>query len=132
MSASLLQRQSILVVDDDRRWRHLVRKLFDFDALVAECHDGADAILGFRSLQPDWVIMDIAMEPIDGLTAARRIKSEFPDARIIFLTQFNDKEFRDEAVRLGAAGYVLKDDLDQVETIIRGTAPTACSETFSA
>lgn len=127
MAASALPRERVLIVDDDRRWRRLVRNLFESSSLVAECQDGADAILGFRTLQPDWVIMDIAMEPIDGLTAARRIKTEFPEARIIFLTQFDDREFREEAARLGATAYVLKDDLEQVEAIIHGM-PISTSE----
>jgi len=127
MAASALPSERVLIVDDDRRWRRLVRNLFESSSLVAECQDGADAILGFRTLQPDWVIMDIAMEPIDGLTAARRIKAEFPEARIIFLTQFDDREFREEAARLGATAYVLKDDMEQVEAIIHGM-PISASE----
>jgi CheY-like chemotaxis protein len=112
------QALKVMVVDNDLRWRRFVRTLFSSDASVTECADGASAVIAYSKLLPDWVIMDIAMEPMDGLSAVTKIKQNFPRARVIFLTQFCEPEFRAEAARLGAVGYVLKDDVDRVQELI--------------
>jgi CheY-like chemotaxis protein len=117
--SELSARLKILVADNDPRWRRFVRSLLIPYGSVMECEDGASAVIAFQKVRPDWVIMDVAMEPMDGLSAVRRIKSEFPNARVIFLSQFSEPEFQFEAAQLGAVAYVLKDDMDCLEEIIR-------------
>jgi len=68
---------------------------------------------------PDWVLMDIQMEKMDGLTAARQIKAELADAKIVFVTNFDDTAFRESAREIGAVDYILKEDLLDILPIIR-------------
>lgn len=108
----------VLIVDNNAQWRKYMRTLFNSGTTVVECTSGSSAVITYGKERPDWVIMDIAMDEIDGLSAARKIKQAHPKARVIFLTQFSEPEFRDEAAALGAEGYVLKDDVDQVQELI--------------
>jgi two-component system, chemotaxis family, chemotaxis protein CheY len=127
--SELSSRLKILVADNDSRWRRFVRSLLLPYGAVSECDDGASAVLAFHKIRPDWVIMDVAMEPMDGLSAVRKIKSDFPNARVIFLSQFSEPEFRFEAAQLGAVAYIMKDDIDHLEELIRdNTAPAPKAE----
>src|SRR5262249_26613429 len=102
----------ILIVDDNAPVRKLMVSLLSRVAdEIYECGDGADVVFAYSQLKPDWVLMDIKMGEVDGLVATTRIKSRFPDARIIIVTNHDDRELRDAARDAGAFGYVLKDNL---------------------
>jgi len=76
--------------------------------VVAEAEDGKDAIELCRHLRPDLVLMDVRMPGVDGLEATRVLKKEFPKIRVLVMTAFTDPGYLVEALRAGAAGYVLK------------------------
>jgi two-component system response regulator DegU len=68
---------------------------------------------------PDWVLMDVAMEPVNGLIATESITRLHPEAKIIIVTQFDDPEYREAAINAGASAYVLKENLLEIPYIIK-------------
>jgi len=101
----------ILLVDDHTIFRAGVRVLLEMQPdfkVVGEAEDGAIALTLVRQLQPDVVLMDIAMPGVDGLSAARQIKELTPSTKIILLTQHENREYIQPALKIGAEGYVLK------------------------
>jgi CheY-like chemotaxis protein len=110
----------ILVVDDHVAFRHVVRTMLETAAWECiECGDGRDAVGLFAQTQPDLVLMDIAMEHLDGLRATAQIKARFPAARIIILTQYDETDLRSAADEAGACGYLLKENLLGLDTLIQ-------------
>jgi CheY-like chemotaxis protein len=110
----------ILIADDSADVRRMIRSLLEeTDADVAECSDGGAAIEAYDDLQPDWVLMDINMQPIDGLTATRTILEKHPAARIIVISQYQDARTRDTALAIGAYAFVGKEDLMSLATLIQ-------------
>jgi CheY-like chemotaxis protein len=97
--------------------RRCVREIIFADHEFIECANGLEAVKAFASHQPDWVLMDIEMPGQDGLSAARQIRAHYPKAKIIFVTAFDERRFRAAASQLGQ-GYVLKDELEQINRII--------------
>jgi DNA-binding NarL/FixJ family response regulator len=88
--------------------------------LVAEAQDGAQAVERYREHHPDVVLMDLRMPGMDGVTAIRTIRSEFPDARILALTTYEGDVDIHRALEAGARGYLIKDMLlTDVLTAIR-------------
>ncbi len=109
----------IMIVDDHPGFRRVVRTMLQSTgAEIVECEDGSRAVAQYALCQPDLVFMDIAMEEMDGLEATARIKSAFPTARIVMLTEYNDPELHEAARKAGACGYVLKEDLSQLLTLV--------------
>jgi len=118
----------VLIVDDHAVVR---RGLFGFlDAepdldVVGDAADGQEALavlakLDAKDLRPDVVLMDIQMEPLDGIETTRRIRAQFDDVEVVALTSFGDEELVRAAFEAGAAGYLLKDaDADDVAHAIR-------------
>jgi len=105
----------ILIVDDNASMRRLIKTvLSDFHAEFVECADGGKALENYRLSKPDIVLMDIMMPEVDGLEATRRIRAAFPDARVVVVTYYDDPDLRKAATSVGAAGYVLKEDLSQL------------------
>src|SRR5688572_16529818 len=97
----------ILIADDNADVRRMIRSLLEeTDADVVECSDGGAAIIAYDDLQPDWVLMDINMQPVDGLTATRTILEKHPEARIIVISQYQDARTRDTALAIGAYAFV--------------------------
>ena len=78
---------------------------------IAERVDGAEALAAYREFAPDWVVMDIGMDKVDGLEATRQIISAFPLARIVMLTQYDDLALRQAASEAGAQAYFTKSNL---------------------
>jgi DNA-binding NarL/FixJ family response regulator len=102
----------ILLVDDQRLMREGLRTLLELEAdmLVAgEAADGQEALALFASLHPDVVLMDIRMPIMDGVEATRRLRQEYPQARVIILTTFDDDAYVFDGLHAGALGYLLKD-----------------------
>jgi DNA-binding NarL/FixJ family response regulator len=111
-----------LIVDDSVAMRRCIKELLPADAQVFECGDGQGALEAFTKHRPDWVLMDINMKPVDGFTAAGLILARWPAVKIIFVTSHDLPRFRQAALQLKVEGYVLKDNLDQINQIVRGKA----------
>ena len=102
----------ILLVDDSAQIRRVLKELLaDAATEFMECADGDEAPATYARYQPDFVLMDISMPRVNGITATRQILQTDPTARILILTNLAHDEFRQAAFDAGACGYVLKDDL---------------------
>ena len=100
--------------------RRLMRRLVaDLADDISECSDGAEFVRRYRDLRPDWVLMDIELGEVNGLTATRELKAVFPDARVVIVTNYNDDTLRQAAAQAGACGYVLKDNLLDVRRLLQ-------------
>ncbi len=100
--------------------RRMIRGIVEeFAERIYECSDGGAAFELYEIYQPDYVLMDIELEQIDGLTAARQIKAEFADAKIVFVTNHADENFRRSAHEAGAVDYILKENLLDIVPIIQ-------------
>jgi len=84
----------------------------------AECADGSEAFSFFKKYQPDWVLMDVHMEQMDGLTATRKIKSFFPTTKIVIVTNHTDAKTRQAAGEAGANAFLSKDNLMSLREIV--------------
>lgn len=114
---------SLMIVDDSDEIRRMLRSLVAGLAdPIYECRDGEAARAAYGIHQPDWVFMDVSMEPMDGITATRQIIQTFPMARIVIVTQYDDVRLRRTAEEAGACGYVLKENLIDVRRFLE--APT--------
>jgi DNA-binding NarL/FixJ family response regulator len=90
--------------------RMLIERLEGVE-VVAEVHDGFDAITAAARHRPNLVIMDISMKGLNGIDAAARIHEADPSVRVLILSSHTDAEFVRRALRAGAAGYLVKDSL---------------------
>ncbi|WP_018654461.1 response regulator [Actinomadura flavalba] len=104
----------VVLVDDQDLVRAGLRALLENDpdiAVVAEAGDGRAGVARARELRPDVVLMDLRMPGTGGLAATAQIRADpaLADVRVVVLTTFDDEDEIVEAVRLGAAGYLLKD-----------------------
>ncbi len=102
----------VLIADDHRLFAEALEVILAGDprlTVVGHAADGEDAVRLATELHPDVVLMDISMPVMDGIEAARAIRAEDGDARILMLTGSNSRADVDGARRAGAAGYVTKD-----------------------
>ena len=91
--------------------------------VIAEAGDGREALRLVRTHCPDVVLMDIAMPGLNGLEAAARIAKKFPNVRVIILSMHVNEEYVLQALRAGAAGYMVKGaDAAELEIAIRAVA----------
>jgi DNA-binding NarL/FixJ family response regulator len=107
-----------LIVDDSAYMRRCIKDFLPATVEKVECQSGNKALAAFVEHRPDWVLMDIEMKPVDGLTAARQIRADWPTARIIFVTSYDEPRYREAAAELKVEGYVLKDNLEQINQIV--------------
>ena len=111
---------SLLIVDDNREMRLLIRSIVrNVTDTVVECDDGAQALSAYIAHRPDWVLMDVEMTGMDGLRATQAITAQFPDARIVMVTQHTDADTRSAAAAAGATGFVSKDNLADLRALLR-------------
>lgn len=106
------QPSRLIVVDDHELARGGLRSMLSGEPdleLVGEAEDGEQAIALVARLRPDLVLMDVRMPGMDGIAATRAIKADFPGTSILIITLYLDHEYLFQAVKAGAAGYVLKD-----------------------
>jgi DNA-binding NarL/FixJ family response regulator len=104
---------SILVVDDFEPWLRQVCSMLQtrpYLRVVAEAGDGLEAVQKAKELQPDLIVLDFGLSTLNGLEAATHIRQLAPDSKIIFLTQYSDRDLVRAALSAGAQGYVLKVD----------------------
>ena len=104
-----MARPRILLADDHAILLEAFKALLEpeYD-VVGTVTDGRTLLTEFARLRPDVVLLDVSMPMLNGLDAGRRLKADHPGVRLIYLTMNPDPELAGEALRLGAAGYVLK------------------------
>ena len=120
----------VLLVDDQRLMREGLQTLLELEPdlqVAGEARDGQAALDAYATMGPDVVLMDLRMPGMDGVEATRRMREQWPAARVIILTTFDDDASVFEGLRAGALGYLLKDvsghDLaDAVRTVAGGGA----------
>lgn len=108
---------NILIVDDDCLVTGALKTILETreDFHIPACgSDGKEAVSLYKKYRPDVLLMDIRMKEMSGLEAAAEILKEYPDARILLLTTFLDDEYIITALKLGAKGYILKQDYQNI------------------
>jgi len=106
----------ILLADDHTVVRKGLRLLLENEPdfqVVADAANGREAVTLADQLEPDVVVMDIAMPELNGIEAARQIFAKLPRAAIVFLSMHSDESYVLRALKAGARGYLLKDSAEQ-------------------
>lgn len=94
--------------------------------VVGVAHDGLEVLDLVQATQPHVVLMDLKMPSVNGIQATQQIRTHFPNVRVLVLTTYADDEWVVDAIRAGAAGYLLKETpREQLIAAIRGTASGA-------
>lgn len=106
-----MDRISVLVVDDFKDWRNQVRLLLQARPelqVIGEASDGSEAVKMAKELKPDLIVLDVGLPSLNGIEAARRIRKLSPNSKIIFLSMYDSVDVAQEALNMGALGYVHK------------------------
>jgi DNA-binding NarL/FixJ family response regulator len=101
----------VLVVDDNEPFRRFVRATLSTRPelqITSEASDGLEAVQKALDLQPGLIVLDIGLPSLNGIEAARRIRKLSPNSKILFLSQESSPEIAQEALHLGALGFVTK------------------------
>lgn len=99
------------MVDDFEGWRRFVSSILQNEPgrhIVGEASDGLEAVKKAQELKPDLILLDIGLPNLNGIEAARQIRKAVPNSKILFLSEHDSPDIREEALRTGAGGYVVK------------------------
>ncbi len=118
--------KNIVIVDDDAIVRNALKQILEAKQyhVIGTGENGIDAIALYQSHQPDIILLDIRMKKMTGLAASKEILRHDSHAKILFITTFQDDAYIDEALKLGCAGYILKENIagivPAVEAVLSG------------
>jgi DNA-binding NarL/FixJ family response regulator len=118
----------VLVVDDYEQFHQFLRSAHGERPelqIVGEAFDGLDAVHKAEPLQPDLILLDIGLPSLNGIEAARRIRTLCPESKTLFLSQESSIDVVEMALGLGAQGYLIKDDaaddlLEAIGAVVQG------------
>ncbi len=116
---------NLILIDDDQLVTTALKIILESDPeihVIGTGSSGDEALALFLRLQPDLVLMDIRMQGMDGLDAASRILQHNPNASILLLTTFSDDDYIIKALKIGAKGYLLKQDYAHLLPAIHAVA----------
>src|SRR5436309_10366857 len=127
----------LLLADDHRMLRESLRRAMEHNGfdVVGEAPDGAEAVRMAEELRPDVILMDVTMPVLDGVAATRQVRDQVPGTQVVILTMHADREVLVDAIRAGAAGYLVKDcSTEEVVDTVRKAASgeTALSPELAA
>ncbi|MCR4431382.1 MAG: response regulator transcription factor [Tepidanaerobacteraceae bacterium] len=123
-----MEKISVVLADDHVLVRKGLKKILEMEEdieVVGEASDGASAVEVIMAKRPRVVLMDINMPQMNGIEVAKTLKKEKIDAKVIILTIYDDREYLLELIKMGVAGYILKDIdpqglIDAVRSASRG------------
>ncbi len=121
----------IVIVDDHTIVRQGLRKLLEEEnclKITGEAKNGRDAVAAVHKLNPDVVIMDIAMPVLNGIEAARQIKQSTLKTKVIILSMHDHTRYIRELLRIGVSGYLLKNSVSN--DIIKAIKKAVKGETY--
>lgn len=108
---------NIVLIDDDQLVCMSLKMILEANEgihVTAIGKDGSDALPLYRKFHPDILLMDIQMQQMSGTDALSDLLDEFPDAKVLFLTTFVDDEYIVKALKLGAKGYIVKQNYETI------------------
>ncbi len=112
----------VLIVDDDPLVSESLKIILESEGDIevsAALTSGMEAVEAVSSDRPDVIVMDIRMDGMTGLEAAEKMLSSDKDLKIIFLTTFLDDEYINKALKIGACGYIIKQDAAALANSVR-------------
>ena len=114
----------ILLVEDIPKARQLIRQILLNNIprieKIWECEDGPESIRLYQAHQPDWVLMDISLKNSgNGIHATTEITRQFPQAKIIIVSGYDESEYRSAAKAAGAVCYIQKDNLSELISVLK-------------
>jgi len=107
----------LVLVDDHKLFRDGLKYVLDqveYIDVIGEASDGKEFLELMKSVQPEIILMDIAMPRMDGIEATRASLKLYPDLKIIALTMFDDEKYYYDILSAGAKGFVLKDSDSEI------------------
>lgn len=106
----------VLLIDDDALVLSSLRSIMEFNnvEVVGEGKDGSELLELYRKTMPDVVLTDIRMKEMDGIESTKALLAEFPDAKVLLLTTFEEEEYISNALRIGCKGYILKQNISHL------------------
>lgn len=112
-----------LIVEDDACFRSMLKETLEslFPSMVVqEAAEGNEALQMVDTLRPQLIIMDIRLPGMNGLQLTQKIKTSYPDTKVVILTSYDDLAYREAAVRCGANIFLTKDSfhLEQLEALV--------------
>ena len=109
-----------MIVEDNLNFRSYVKDLFKVSfSEIYETSSGKEAVEKYKMSRPDIVFMDVNIEELDGIKATKKIISEYPDAKIVMVSQYNEPKIRKAAIAAGVIDYVTKDDISKLFEVIK-------------
>lgn len=122
---------SVVIADDHPIVRQGLRQIVERErdlTVLAECGDGSAALETIINLQPDITVMDIDMPKMNGLAVLRALRERKISTKVILMTVHSEEDFFNEALRLGAVGYILKDSA--VEDTVKAIRAACAGQNF--
>ncbi|MBE5902162.1 MAG: response regulator transcription factor [Lachnospiraceae bacterium] len=117
--------KKVVLIDDDQLVTISLKTILESGGNIsveAIGKDGNEAFSLYEKYEPDVLLMDIQMQQQSGLSAAEEILKKHPGAKILLLTTFRDDEYIVSALRIGAKGYILKQDFEAIEPAVLAVA----------
>jgi two-component system response regulator YesN len=112
--------RSILIVDDNHMFRRTMKRILNNHVpgcRIREAADGEEALRQVDEQEPDLILMDIHLPDENGLKVTEKIKADNPGSRILFITGYDQQEYRDAASRIGADGFLSKNRASPEEMV---------------
>ena len=112
---------TFLIAEDNLQMRQSIKrfllKTVPNHHTFYEAADGGEAVKLYDRFSPDWVLMDVEMKPMDGLTASKKILAVHPSAKIIVVTSYTDAGYRKAAQEAGTFAFISKEYLEDLRTM---------------
>ena len=116
---------NLVIIDDDKLVCQALKTIIETDEdfnVVAIGHNGHEAIELYNKNKPDIILMDIRMNQMTGIDAGEIILNNYPNSKILYLTTFLDNEYIIKALKIGAKGYLLKQNFDCIIPSLKAVA----------
>lgn len=102
-------KKSVIIVDDSCFTRRVINKFLEDDfIIIGEAKDGVDAIEIYKKLRPEIITIDLIMEKMDGLTAAKEILEFDKKAKIVLISSMGQKSYIDNSIKIGVKDFLVK------------------------
>lgn len=102
----------LMIVDDHAGTRQMIRNFLNLPGVtVCECASGDEAVSRAREFKPNWVTMDVQMPGRNGFQSTEALRAEYPAARVVIVTSFNEPHFHQLSHSVGATALIYKENL---------------------